>query len=561
MMEAEVQKKPKNFFYRNIAAIGIITFILLMLAIAGQFTYTVLSYENVYKGVTVNGSDVSGLSGNELYSLLEKQFCRKSSSTEIMIKSGNASEKFNFSSIHVRYNIEEAMNAAFEVGRKGNVFQRLWDIVAASRDGRNITVSCTFDSEKLQKYIRSLYNKTLIDVKQPDLYIGSDKVILHSGSSGQAIDMNKLFTEIKASIDNCESKTFDVQPVITKPKKIDLNELYEKIHQDAIDAKINVDNNIVSVIPHVVGREINKSSLEAIVSELEKSENNETVLPVVFVQPKITTDIASANLFRDNLGSMNTQFYTANQNDSNRGVNIRIAVSRINGTVIASGEVFSFNEIVGPRTEAEGYKVAHTYVGGKIVDGIGGGICQVSSTLYNAVLFSDLVIKERTNHMFTVGYVPLGRDAAVSYNDVDFKFVNNTNWPIKIEGWVTSGNQINFVIKGTNETPGKTIVLSAPQIIKTVQPPPVKYVDDPALPAGTEKVDHEAMTGYVVDTFKITKIDGKVVKEEKLHRSIYKALGKEIRRGTKKASAPAPQPSKPPVGVDEAANPPAKPAQ
>jgi len=97
-----------------------------------------------------------------------------------------------------------------------------------------------------------------------------------------------------------------------------------------------------------------------------------------------------------------------------------------------SGEVFSFNDVVGPRTVANGFKIAKEYVNGKIVDGVGGGVCQVSSTLYSAVLFADLETVERQNHMFTVSYIPLGRDAAVAYNELDFKFKNNTNWPIKI---------------------------------------------------------------------------------------------------------------------------------
>ncbi len=559
-MDAEVQGRVAKPFPKKIAVFSLVAFILLMLAIASQVTYTVLKNDNVYKGVYINDIDVAGLSREEITDLLKTRFQDKAKDSEVLFTAKDQSEKISLSDINLSYDIDAAVEKAMEVGRSGNIIGRLSSIVKTSKEPVKIPLTSRYDENKVKSAIDSLYSKTLTPVKEADLSISNDKVILYSGHSGESIEKEKLYTEIDTLIQSASGGKLEVPLVKIPPAKIDVEVIYGKVSQQPVDATAKVENNSVTVVPHVVGRSIEKSSLEAIASELDKTENTEKVLPVVFTQPKVTSAMASANLLKDTLSTFNTQFYTGNQNDANRGVNIRIAVSRINGTVLAPGQVFSFNDVVGPRTEAGGYKTAHTYAGGTIVDDIGGGICQVSTTLYNSVLFSDMNVVERHNHMFTVGYVPFGRDAAVSYGSVDFKFKNSTNWPLKIEGWVTKGNQIFFSLKGTNETPGKTVSIN-PKTIKTLEPPPVRYVNDPTLLEGTERVDHEAMRGYVVDTYKVIKIDGKVTSEEKIHQSTYKALERLVKKGTKKAPVPPPAqtPPDPPAGTGESVDPPASP--
>lgn len=560
-MDVEIQKKDIKRMPKNIVLIGLMIFILLMLAIAGQITYTVLKSDKVYNGVFIGPHNVSGLTQDQLTDFLDKNYLDKAKSAEILVKAKDAKETIAFSQIKIKYDISSSVKKAFEVGRKGNLFDRLTDIVKSSTSPVELAVDYSFDKDATQNIIKSLYDKTYTPIKEADIQISNDEVILISGHPGESIEAEKLLNQVEDMIGACQGGNVDVPVVAPAPKKMDLEELYKKISADASDARPVVVNNSVTITPHVVGRNIDKSALSNIVQDLEKTESAQKVLPVEFVQPKITTEMVQAKLFKDTLGTMNTYFSTGTQNDANRGVNIKLAVSKLTGTIIAPGQTFSFNEVVGSRSEANGYKTAHTYVAGEIVDGVGGGICQVSTTLYNAALFSDMDVVARTNHMFTVGYVPYGRDASVYYPDVDLKFKNNTNWPVKIEGWVTKGNQLFFSIIGTNETPGKTVVIS-PQIVKTLEPPPVKYVDDPTLPVGAEKIEHEAMKGFVVDTYKTVKLDGKVTAEGKLHRSTYNPLEKLIKRGTKKyPNAPVQQaaPTKP--GVDEAANPPAKPVQ
>jgi len=194
------------------------------------------------------------------------------------------------------------------------------------------------------------------------------------------------------------------------------------------------------------------------------------------------------------------------------------------------GEEFSFNEVVGPRNEKTGYKSAHVFVNGRVEDGIGGGICQATSTLYNAVLLADLEVVERRNHSFIVTYVPLGQDATAYYGGTDLRFINNTGWPIKILSWV-EGNKVNCVFLGTNSTPEKTVVISTKTLSHT--PYKTKYVDDPALPVGTVKKSQYGTDGFVVETYKTVKMGDKVISQKKIHTSSYKPCDEEFLVGIK----------------------------
>ena len=228
--------------------------------------------------------------------------------------------------------------------------------------------------------------------------------------------------------------------------------------------------------------------------------------------------MATSMLFRDELASAATSFSTGTVNGQNRKFNMQLAVKNIDQLILLPGEEFSYNKVVGPRDVEHGYKTAHVYIRGRIEDGIGGGICQVSSTMYNAVLTADLEVSERRNHSFTVGYVPLGQDATAFYGGTDFRFVNSTKWPIKLLAQV-SGNKIFFSIMGTNENPGKTVIISNKILSKT--PFTVSTTIDPTLPSGTTRELQEGLDGYVVETFKTIKIDGKVISQKKLHTSRY----------------------------------------
>lgn len=531
-MFINIQKKMFSSASLKMYTIGIVSFLFLTLAVLAQMSYTLLNSGSIHKGVYVNGVNVGNMSTDTAFNTLKSVMDKRVSTTELEIKSKDASEIIRFSEAGLAYDIKEALDNAYNVGRNGNAFQRLYEILLSGRYGTHMELQFSYNSSKVEGILNSLYNKTLIKVKEADLLFQDDKVTLRSGHHGESFDKESAMEEIGKAFKNCEGGTLEFNIINTPPSRINVDEYFRQINRDAQDARFSVENNSVTVIPQVMGRSIDKQTLTTLTAELEKTENSEKVLPVVFTKPKLSKEDLQSKLFKDTLATSHTQFYTGNQNDSNRGENIRIAVSKINGTILLPGDEFSFNQIVGPRTEDFGYKIAHVYSEGKIVDDVGGGICQVSTTLYNSVLYSDLYVNERTNHMFTVGYVPLGRDAAVAYDSTDFRFSNSTGLPIKLEGWVTRDNQIYFAIKGTVETPGKTVeIVTKP--VKTLDFT-TKYIKDSSMYEDQVEVLQEGMTGYIVDTFKVIKKDGKVQSETKLHTSTYNPLTRELKRGTKK---------------------------
>lgn len=488
---------------------------------------------------------------DEIYSMLKSNYSDKANNNKITLKYKDTKKEISFTQIEVKYDFEKAVNDVMSVGRKGNIFSRLSEISNIKKSGKAIELSYSYNNDKLKSIIDNFNNETIKNVKEVDLLIEDSKVTIHTGHAGERIDTNDIYKTVDESIKSCSNVDHEVPIITTSPSSINIDDIYNKICTEPIDAKAKLDGNSISIVPHSKGRSIDKAELMSIINEIEKTPDTDRILPVKFVEAKITTSVFKAKLFKDTLASSSTRFSTATAIDANRGVNIKLAASKINGKILLPGQTFSFNEVVGPRTADRGYQIAHVYKGGKIVDDIGGGICQVSTTLYNATLKADLQTVSRKNHMFTVGYVPFGQDAAVSYGATDFKFKNNTSMPIKVQVNITSDNRIAFSLLGTNENPNKTIEISNVQISTT--PAPVTYVDDPTMPQGKTVVISKGMTGYVIDTYKIVKIGGEVASKTKIHRSTYTTLAKKVKRGTKKVSqtttAPAPSATKAPEVV------------
>lgn len=532
MAKLEVQmKNPKHIVF-----IVLLIAVCLLLAVSSIYSITTLAYSKSYSGISVNNQNVGKMTKEEILSKLKENYSDKVNNSKIVLKYKSAKKEISFAEIGVKYDLEKAVNEIMNIGREGNILNRLSKISEVKKTGTTIDLNYSYDSNMLKSIIDEFNKETIINVKDVDLKIENSKVTLITGHAGEQIDADDIYKAIEESIKSGSGMEYEVKNIITQPSAINVDDIYNKVCAEPIDAKATLDdNNKLSVVPHSEGRSIDKAELASIISEIEKKPDTERVLPVKFVTPKITTSLFNANLFKDTLSTYSTKFSTGNKNDANRAVNIKLASSKISGKILLPGDIFSFNDVVGPRTAEKGYQIAKVYQSGKIVDDIGGGICQVSTTLYNSILNADLETVTRRNHMFTVGYVPRGQDAAVSYGSTDFKFKNNTSMPIKILVNVTSDNRVVFSILGTNENPNKTIEITNVQVSTT--PAPVKYVNDPNLPEGTTKVVDSGKTGYVVDTYKTVKINGEVVSKTKIHRSTYTTLAKTIKKGTKKVSS------------------------
>ena len=279
------------------------------------------------------------------------------------------------------------------------------------------------------------------------------------------------------------------------------------------NASISIENSKIKIQKDEEGKtlELNKSLNNAIM-ELEKG-NTSINLVVEEIQP----DIKDENLENIDviLGTYSTKF---DSSVSGRSHNVALAAKSTSDVLLMPGERFSYNEHTGARTISNGYKNAPVIVQGVVQEGIGGGVCQVSSTLYNAVLYAGLEIESIKNHSIPSSYVPKGRDATVSYGSIDFIFKNNLKYPVYIKNSVY-GNTLTCTIYGSKEEKKKIEILTSTD---SVSEAPIKKVDDPTLPKGEEKQLESGRNGYTVSTYRIYKDNnGNELKKEKIYVSYY----------------------------------------
>ena len=245
-------------------------------------------------------------------------------------------------------------------------------------------------------------------------------------------------------------------------------------------------------------------TVSLIVSKIEGNvkDDNITVDAVVeTTEPKYSTEMVSK--CKDLLGTFTTDY---SRSTSARANNVQTAVGYINGTVLYPGQTFSTVKVIKDRTEANGYQSAPEYSSGKVVNGIGGGVCQVSTTLYNAVINAELKVVERSPHSMVVGYVPVSRDAAISGDYKDFKFRNDTDAPVYIAG-SAEGGYITFKIYGEETRAANRKIEFQSETTQTIQPGPEVVTVDPSQPASYRQVTQSAHVGYKANLWKIVYIE------------------------------------------------------
>ena len=429
--------------------------------------------------------------------------------------------------MEVNYKIDEAVESAVSIGKSKNIFKNNYDILGTLIGKRNIPVEMTINEEATRQTIEDM-NASLPDVLIDSSYsIEDDELIITKGKAGVKIDTDNLLNQVKQKLNDLnDNENFIEIPVVNKePEAIDIDKIHSEVYKEPQNAYYTKDP--FTVYPEVEGVDFDVEAAK----ELLKEDKDEYVIKLTITEPEITLDEIGTEAFPDQLSTFTTRYDVS---DVDRSTNLRLASEKINGTVLKPGETFSYNKTVGARTIAAGYKNAKVYESGKVVDGIGGGICQVSSTLYNAALLANLEIVERRNHQFVTSYVGAGRDATVVYGQTDFKFKNTRKYPIRIVVTTNAGIlKISiFGIKEENEYTFKFNTKTVSSIPYTTQ-----YIEDSSLPAGTEKVEQKGANGLITETYITKMLDGKVVSTELLSRDTYSAMTRIIRRGTKKTSS------------------------
>lgn len=304
------------------------------------------------------------------------------------------------------------------------------------------------------------------------------------------------------------------------------------------DARFLATENSFKIVPEQPGTALDvEGSLAAITAELEKQDILPVELPVKTVTPHVTS-----NDLKGIEGEI-SRFRTHYAETGNRAKNIATASKHIDGVVLKPGDVFSYNKIVGPRDEDAGFRTAPVIISGRLQPGMGGGICQTSTTLYNAALLADLKIVQRSHHAFPVHYVPAGRDATVSYDDKDLKFQNNTDAPIAIAA-DGEGGQVFMRIFG-KKVAGREVQLERTNV--SSWGPETRTIHDNSLPIGkqvTEKGTGHA--GHRVTLWRTVLMNGQQVKREVVSRDYYDSFARIVHVGTRPvASKPVTAPGTP----------------
>lgn len=488
---------------------------------------TILNYDKIYGGVYTANINLGRLTVSQAQEKLEDQL--KNSDNIITLKSGNKKLEIRFSD-YGEYNPTDTAKNAYNKGRK-NVFTKLATFVTPFIK-RNIVVSYKLD-ETLLKTSLSEFQQNLENPYLDDTFEIKDDILrIYTGHGGTSMDFEATYQKILEAIEKNETTTIDAVTNIVKYKGVDIDKIYKDVYSKVQNASINEETGKVNA--HKNGYDFNKEKARQML--LNAEENSTYEIELIVTKPEVTTDMLSEKIFDKVLSSYTTTYSTL---DANRSSNIALAASKINGKILQNGEVFSYNQTVGNRTLSAGFKVAHVYEGNTVTEGVGGGICQVSSTLYNAVLYANLGIIERTNHSIPVSYTPKGQDATVAWGSIDFKFKNTLSYPVKIEAYASNGVCTVKILGNKSLDYNVKIVNTTSKINKFK----TTYTEDTTLEPGTEKIIQQGADGYVIKTVRQLVSNGNIIKTENLPSSNYLSVDQKVTRNTSviEATEDAPQ--------------------
>lgn len=484
--------KVRNSSYSvgELFGLFIIIFFILVLLIFIIFTIYNINNQNIVKGVSILGIDISGLSKEDATEKINNTILENIPS-EIKLKHNDYETSIDTNSLEISIDVPSAVNSAYNIGRSGNILQDDWTILTTMFSNVNIEPVFNINEEQLKTALNDISTKLPDAVIQSSYYIEDSNLILTKGKKGNVVNVeemsNYIINEIKSL--SLKDKTLEIITQEENPSELDIDAIHSEIYKEASNAYYT--QNPYAVYPSENGLDFAISVDEA--KALLQTEQEEYTIPLKTLYPEVTTNMIGTEAFPDLLSTFKTTYSTR---DRDRTTNLTLAANKINGTVVMPGETFSYNTVVGERTIAAGYKEAPIYVNGEVVDGLGGGICQITSTLYNAVVYANLEIVERSNHQFVPSYVSASRDATVVYGSIDFKFKNNRDYPIKLVCSVSNG-VAKFDIYG------------------------LKTADDYDVEISS-RITSQTSTSTNSEAYKILKKNGQIVSRTLLSRDTYK---------------------------------------
>ena len=437
-------KKPRGSRSRKIwIIVAVIVAALCVALLAGSLI--VANRDTIFPKVTVNGTDVAGMTQEQAAETIRAAGWDDPDAAVLTIVFPGE-ETFSVSARETGFTAtaDEAAQAAWEYGRSGNILSNFFTYLRCAVSGKEMRdeLSTGVDEAALRARVETEIGELNLDLSEGNIEIDEEESILKvvKGASLITIDPEEVLSTILDALQQHQygEVTYRVQSK-DAADKVSMQELYDAVCTGPVNAGYDTETKEITE---------GKPGVEFDVAEAQRlwdaAAVGDTVrIPVTLTEPELES---VAGLFGDKLATKTTSLSGSSYNRIN---NVKLAAQHIDGVILEPGDSFSYNQTVGQRTKANGFLEAGAYANGQVVQEVGGGICQVSSTLYYCTLISNLKITARTNHYFTVGYIEPGMDATVSWGAPDFQFKNNRTFPIKLRAYVSNGS-LTVEIWGTD---------------------------------------------------------------------------------------------------------------
>lgn len=533
-------RPPKQEKKRSRALILIAVLCAVLLALYCALCAFGGSGDTLRDGTAVNGINIGGMTKDQAVSALTEQLAGTTSvegtdysAIDVVPDIPDAQTYTVDLSGCLSFDVTDTVEQAWAHDHGGMFLSRGIRFLTSLGGGKSYHVAPqAADAAQVRSALEATGILTLNTTTQTTYALTDTTLDFTMGVSGVSVDENALIQTILDNTAKGDYSSITCEMVSADPDPVDMQVIHDALYAEPANATLEVaDDGSYTVTDSVQGIDFDVAEAQSILSAAQPGET--VSVPLNRQAPAIDTATLKANLFKDVLG----EYTTSVSGTADRRSNVQLAAQKCSGTILLPGEVFAYNQVVGQRTEAAGFKKAGAYSNGETVQELGGGVCQDSSTLYCAALYANLEIVERHNHSYVSSYVPIGMDATVSWGGPDFQFRNNTDYPIKVVASYAN-SKVTFQIVGT-KTDDYSVKITTETISTTA--PTVQEVPDDTLEAGTTQVADKGHTGYKVQSYRhVYDASGNVVYEGKESLSSYKMTPKVIHVGTKVAETPAP---------------------
>ena len=522
---SKIKNSVADLKHTRTATVVLFTVIIFVIVMFFSVIFAVINVSNtkLVQGIYINNIDVSNKSKDEVKKSFEEILNQKKYDG-IKVIHNNQEYTLEFGLLKIQNNLARVLEDANKIGRSGNIIKDNYDIIKTFLFKKKYNLELQYSKDNLKTELNWIYNELPDKYGDMDYYVEDDSLILRKATTGVVINGASMAKKIEDYLNDYTTKStsLNLDCDIKYSQEVNIQDIYNDIYVEPKDAYYTEEP--FKIIPEVTGVDFAISTEEIANILNEEKQDNEYVIPLKITVPEVTIANLSIDAFPNVLSKSEGVYDVTNYNRAN---NLTIAGEKLNEIVIAPGEIFSYNKTLGARTIEAGYKEAAIYVSGKVVNGLGGGICQISTILYNAVLQANLEIVERKPHQFLPSYAKPGLDATVAYGSIDFKFKNNRNYPIKIKTNIVAG-VAEIEILGIKEENDVSVILKN-KVIETT-PYETKYVKNRTLEPDTTRVIQAGTDGKVVETYKITYRGFEEISNELISTDRYDVLNEVVER-------------------------------